>query len=114
MPDGSKVLRISSLAAQASPLYAALAPSERAELEARTVAANEAYAPVYQAWKDSLSLEQVALENQRRAKLRKLGLASQKNLKVDGAPKRPPSSYFLYVLSIVRPGLRLTRRCLRL
>lgn len=89
MPNASK------LAHDAAPLYAALAPSERASLEARHVAAVEEYVPVLAHWKKTLTPQQVAEENKVRYQLRKKNLSGKKNLKVEGAPKRPTTSYFL-------------------
>ncbi|KAK4691838.1 hypothetical protein P7C70_g9258, partial [Phenoliferia sp. Uapishka_3] len=103
---GEKLPSATSFSALAAPLYRSLSHSDRAALLVRCQEAKDAFPAKYEAWKASLTPEMIKEENAIRFKRRKLGLSHKSNLRVEGEPKRPLSSYFRFAMAQREAGLK--------
>jgi hypothetical protein len=106
-PDSK--LNVAHVAKDAGELYKHIAPEVKAEYARRAAEAREVYHQELEAWKATLTPEDIKLENAFRAAQRKAGKSRKGNMKDTNAPKKPLSAYFLF-LKAIRTSAELTKR----
>lgn len=106
-PDSK--LNVAHVAKDAGELYKRIPAEAKAEYNRRAAEAREQYHRELEAWKATLTPEDIKLENAFRAGQRKAGKSRKGNMKDTNAPKKPLSAYFLF-LKAIRTSAELTRR----
>ncbi|KDN46814.1 HMG-box [Tilletiaria anomala UBC 951] len=93
-------LNVAHVAKGAGERYNMLPDSEKAKYHKESLRLKAQWERDMQAWKESLSPEDIKLENAYRTQQRKAGKSRKSNLKDPHAPKKPLSAYFLFLRAI--------------
>lgn len=102
-------LNVAHVAKDAGELYKHIPPEMKAHYAKRAEEARKEYHKALEAWKATLTPEDIKLENAFRAGQRKAGKSRKGNMKDTNAPKKPLSAYFLF-LKAIRTSGELTKR----
>ncbi|GAA5903884.1 hypothetical protein JCM5296_005579 [Sporobolomyces johnsonii] len=103
--EGEKLPSGPILTKEAAPLYHALDPSARAELERRAQEEKAAYPAILEAWKQTLTPAMIKDENAVRATRRRLGLSRQKPFHLGSEPKKALTPFILFSSEVRARGV---------
>lgn len=93
-------LNVAHVAKDAGQRYAALPDDKKKEYQRKSLEAKADWEREMEAWRQTLTPEDIKQENMFRTAQRKLGKSRKGNLKDPNAPKKPLSAYFLFLRAI--------------
>lgn len=93
-------MNVAHVSKGAGEKYNSLPAYEKARFQEESLRLKAQWEQDMRAWKQSLSPEDIKLENAYRTQQRKAGKSRKSNLKDPHAPKKPMSAYFLFLRAI--------------
>lgn len=93
-------LNVAQVSKGAGEKYNSLPASEKVKYQEESQRLKNQWEDDMRKWKESLSPEDIKLENAYRAQQRKAGKSRKSNLKDPHAPKKPMSAYFLFLRAV--------------
>jgi hypothetical protein len=91
---------VAHVAKDAGQRYAALPDEKKKEFQRKSLEAKAEWERQMEAWRQTLTPEDIKQENMFRTAQRKAGKSRKGNLKDPNAPKKPLSAYFLFLRAI--------------